>query len=134
MFQLNKSQRLSKKDLEKLNRIIEELKTLNCSIPIIVEGERDVKTLRNLGLKGDILKINTGRTVVEFADMVANKYKEVILLMDWDRKGWELTERLNRLLEGYNIHIHHEFRDVFIKKVPHIKSVEELYFFKTYDY
>ena len=130
MFRLNKLQRLSKEDLEKLNRFLEELKTLNCTIPIIAEGEHDVETLRNLGLKGNILKINTGRTVVEFADMMANKYKEVILLMDWDRKGWELTERLNRLLEGYNIYIHHEFREMFIKKVLHIRSVEELYFLK----
>ncbi len=82
MFQLNKPQKLSKKDLRKLNKFIEELKTLNCTIPVIVERERDVETLRNLGLKGEILKINTGITIVEFADMVANTYKEVILLMN----------------------------------------------------
>ena len=42
-------------------KIWDELKSLNC--PIVVEGKRDTSALRRLGINGEIIEINDGKSV-----------------------------------------------------------------------
>lgn len=84
------------------------LQILNClaeesaaGIPIIVEGRKDVESLRALGVKGRIISAKTGGKV--FFDIISEveetEAKEVILLLDFDRRGRELTRNLKQYLE-----------------------------------
>ncbi|MEM2935339.1 MAG: hypothetical protein QXF32_03145 [Candidatus Thermoplasmatota archaeon] len=45
-------------NLWNIERTLEELKEKNRSIPIIVEGEKDVKALHDLDIKGEIITIH----------------------------------------------------------------------------
>jgi len=63
-----------------------------------VEGKRDSIALRKLGFSGKVIEFHSFKGLVKFSDSVA-KYKNVILLLDGDRKGRYLTKRIIGLLE-----------------------------------
>jgi len=70
-----------------------------------VEGERDVSALREMGLEGTILKLNSGESLVERADRLSREYVRILLLTDWDPKGLRLHERLKELLEDCQVEV-----------------------------
>lgn len=78
--------------------MIAKLNAANADAPILVEGERDVAALRELGFEGTILKLNKGDSIVGRADELSQIYKKIILMTDWDDKGVQLHDSLRRLL------------------------------------
>ena len=64
----------------------------------MVEGERDRRSLRRLGLKGTILLVHRGRTLSETAHHLAETARHVIILTDWDTEGGHLAQRLKEFL------------------------------------
>ena len=91
---------------EKLLQILERLtKESAKGTPIIVEGKNDIQTLRALAVKGKIISAKTGGK--SFLDVISEVEKsgarEVILLLDFDRRGKELTKRLKQNLEKAKI-------------------------------
>ena len=72
---------------------------------IIVEGRKDVNTLRALAIEGNIMCAKTcGRSLLDVVAEVDKKgVREVILLMDFDRRGKELTRRLTKHFEEIGI-------------------------------
>lgn len=96
--------------LEKIERVLKQLKTLNMDIPIIVEGKSDVKTLRNLGLEGKIIPINRGEPIFNFCEKIARKHKKVVILTDWDRKGGHLCRLLSEYLRANDVLFDTEIR------------------------
>jgi len=65
---------------------------------VVVEGKRDSAALKKLGYSGKIIEFHSFNGLVKFVDSVA-KYKNIILLLDGDRKGRYLTKRIIGLLE-----------------------------------
>jgi 5S rRNA maturation endonuclease (ribonuclease M5) len=96
--------------LEKIEDVLYELKQKNVKAPIIVEGEADVKALRELGLEGEIISINKGQSLFNFCEDLAKKYTEVIILTDWDRKGGHLSKVLSEDLKANDLHFDTEIR------------------------
>jgi 2,5-diamino-6-(ribosylamino)-4(3H)-pyrimidinone 5'-phosphate reductase len=99
------STRLIEKE-EKILQILNELaEESEKGTPIIVEGKKDVEALRALGVKGTVLSVKTGGK--SFLDIVTEIEKmdasEVILLLDFDRRGKEGTKRLRQNLERAKI-------------------------------
>jgi len=68
---------------------------------IIVEGKKDAQALRELGISGIILTVKTGGKSFLEATLEIEKLggNEVILLLDFDRRGKEGTVRLKHNLE-----------------------------------
>jgi 5S rRNA maturation endonuclease (ribonuclease M5) len=93
----------------KIIKALDELKSLNAEIPIIVEGESDTKALRELGIKGEIIQINIGQRIFNFCEEISRKYPMVVILTDWDRKGGQLCKQLKEGFKAndvkYNIDI-----------------------------
>jgi len=92
--------------IEKVQVLIEELATESAKgCLIIVEGQKDYRALRQLGINGKILTAKTSRK--SFLDLVSLIEKQpcpqVILLLDFDRRGRELTKRLIQHLETIRI-------------------------------
>ncbi|MCE5311536.1 MAG: hypothetical protein LLF86_00100 [Nitrospiraceae bacterium] len=90
-------------DLERSTRIQETLQSLyelNKRIPVVVEGRRDVKALKELGLVGQIITIHSGKSIYEFAESIAEKFHRIVLLTDWDEKGEQLFKSIARETEG----------------------------------
>jgi len=81
-------------------KFLEELSIINESVPIIVEGFRDVQALRALGLRGCIVKVHTGRSIQQFCEEYSENYGEAVILTDWDSRGNQLFVLLTRFLEA----------------------------------
>ena len=71
----------------------------------MVEGKKDVDALRALGVEGELITVKTGGK--SFLDVVCEIEKlrvpEVILFLDFDRRGQEGTKRLKQGLERAKI-------------------------------
>jgi len=89
--------------LEEFRRVVDGLVEENLSVVVIVEGERDVAALRELGLSGEIVTVHRGRSLVQVADDIAADHDEVIVLTDWDRTGGTLARRISTYLEGLSV-------------------------------
>ena len=94
------------KKLEKILHLLERLgKEAAKGAPIIVEGKNDVQALQKLDVNGDFILAKTaGKSFLDTLSEVEKKEKqEVILLMDFDKRGKELTKRLIQYLEKMRI-------------------------------
>jgi 5S rRNA maturation endonuclease (ribonuclease M5) len=73
--------------------------------PIVVEGKKDVEALCALGVVGTVLTVKTGGK--SFLDAISEIEKtgvpEVILFLDFDRRGKEGTKHLKQSLERAKI-------------------------------
>jgi 2,5-diamino-6-(ribosylamino)-4(3H)-pyrimidinone 5'-phosphate reductase len=100
---------LSKRLKEREERIQQVLACLieesSKGILIIVEGRNDVETLRQLGVEGEIISAKTGgRTQLDvICEVEESGAKEVIMLLDFDRRGREWTRVLKQRLEKARI-------------------------------
>jgi 2,5-diamino-6-(ribosylamino)-4(3H)-pyrimidinone 5'-phosphate reductase len=75
--------------------------------PIVVEGKKDAETLRELGIKGSIVTVKTGgKSFLDVASEIElSAPSEVILLLDFDRRGREGTKLLLQSLERVKIKV-----------------------------
>jgi 5S rRNA maturation endonuclease (ribonuclease M5) len=123
------STRLKEKE-EKILLTLERLDQESAKdIPIIVEGKKDVEALRVLGIEGKIIEAKTGgkSRLDVISEVEECGAKEVILLLDFDRRGREWTKSLKQHLEKMQI----KANVVFWKKLRgivgrEVKDVEGL--------
>ncbi len=116
---------------EKIREIIDRLSAESAKgTLIVVEGRKDVETLRNLGINGYILSIKTGgKTVQDILDQIRNlKSKEVILMLDFDSHGKETTIKLKQELERQkiepNTHFWNSLKAMLGKDVQCIEGID----------
>ncbi|MFQ5758516.1 MAG: toprim domain-containing protein [Candidatus Bathyarchaeia archaeon] len=119
-----------KRRVEKITELLERLveKSAN-GVPIIVEGRNDVDALRRLTIKGDIIAAKTsGRSLLDVLREVRERgAQEVILLMDFDRRGKEWTRRLAQHLEKMRVKANLPFWNELRNLVGHdLKDIEGL--------
>jgi len=65
---------------------------------VVVEGERDRRSVRRLGLAGTVVLVHRGRTLSETAQHLAATARRVVILTDWDTEGGHLAQRLKEFL------------------------------------
>jgi 5S rRNA maturation endonuclease (ribonuclease M5) len=113
--------------LDDILSALDELFDINESVPILVEGKKDIDALRSLGIKGVIISYNRGKTIMNTCEELALKYAEIIILTDWDRKGGILARELKRCLESSGVRPNSEYRArlAYLCK-KEIKDVESL--------
>jgi len=95
-----------KEKLEKIELILAQLTEESAKgNPIVVEGRKDTDALKKLGVIGPILTAKTGgKSFAEVSQEIeCFGVKEVILLLDFDRRGVEGTQRLHQDLERMRI-------------------------------
>lgn len=95
-------QRKSERLLQLLNKLATEAAK---GIPIVVEGQKDVSALRQLNIEGKFVSSKTsGKSFLDIlTEIEEQKVREVILLLDFDRRGAEWTHRLKQHLEKTKI-------------------------------
>jgi 5S rRNA maturation endonuclease (ribonuclease M5) len=99
------STRLKEKG-EKIHKVLEALAEESAKgTPIVVEGKKDVAALRALGVTGTVLTVKTGgKSFLEFVSEIEKMgVLEVILFLDFDRRGKEGTKHLKQSLERIKI-------------------------------
>jgi 5S rRNA maturation endonuclease (ribonuclease M5) len=88
---------------EKILRILQCLAEESArGTPIIVEGKNDINALRVLGVEGKIISAKAGgKSILDvISELEKCTAKEVIMLLDFDRRGKEWTKRLKQNLEN----------------------------------
>lgn len=119
-----------KEKREKILKILENLKEESeKGTPIIVEGKKDIQALRTFDIKGKIISAKTGgKSFLDVIYEVENtKKREVILLLDFDRRGKELTKNLKKYLETTGIKLNLTFWKKLSSLVgTEVKDVEGL--------
>ncbi len=95
--------RLSQDTYEALHDLLQMMKDENESAPILVEGLHDRETLRAIGFDGDIIVMNQGLSLERLAEKISSRYLRVIIFLDWDSKGEELTKRMFLLLTSNGV-------------------------------
>jgi 5S rRNA maturation endonuclease (ribonuclease M5) len=101
-----------KEKVEKIEQILVQLLEKSMEgTPIIVEGKKDAQALQELGVKGQILTLKTGgksflETTVEIENLSSN---EIILFLDFDRRGKKGTKHLQESLERGKILVNLKF-------------------------
>ncbi len=91
---------------ERLTKLLEKLAAEAAKgTPIIVEGQKDITALRQLNVECKIVSSKTsGKSFLDILTEIENlKVREVILLLDFDRRGAEWTHRLKQHLEKTQI-------------------------------
>lgn len=91
---------LSSKDFEDVEKLLDEIIDHSSQdAAVIVEGKKDRKALRTLGVKGPIHYISSsGTSALNFLENLPN-YERAIILTDFDSKGDELAEFCKKHLE-----------------------------------
>jgi len=95
-----------KEKLEKILELLDRLATESAKgTPIVVEGTSDVNVLRHLSITGKIIPAKaSGKTFIDMVDeVVKTGESEIILLMDFDRRGKEWTKRMAQHLQELRI-------------------------------
>jgi 5S rRNA maturation endonuclease (ribonuclease M5) len=114
-------------DLEALEELIASLLDASCQgAAVIVEGRRDLISLRTLGLSGPVIMASR-RSALDLAEDAARNYSQIILLTDWDRKGDEMCRTIERHLRSAGSRPDRLIRSRLKKLVKkEIKDVESL--------
>jgi 5S rRNA maturation endonuclease (ribonuclease M5) len=95
-----------KRKAERLAKLLEKLSAeAKRGTPIVVEGQKDVASLKQLGVDGDFVSSKTqGKSFLDIlTEIERRRVTEVILLLDFDRRGVEWTHRLKQHLEKTRI-------------------------------
>ncbi len=113
--------------LEKLEELILELKNLSdAGAIIVVEGRKDVESLRSLGINGEV-KLSSQQPLLDFTEKLSRSGKEIVLLTDWDRKDGMVASKITDYLHAYSIIPNMDIRariGFLVKK--RIKDIESL--------
>lgn len=115
------------KRFEEVEALIKNLVHLSVTMPVIVEGKKDEKALRELGVKGEIVRLNRGESIFSTCERLSKDHEKVILMTDWDRKGGHLGKLLKDGLEANGVQYDEDIRArLAILTKKDIKDVESL--------
>ena len=111
-------------DISKVKIFVKSLDSIRDGI-IVVEGKRDEDALKKLGYAGKICQFHSFKGLIKFTDSMP-KYKNLVLLLDSDRKGRYLTKRIiSQLQHRMTIDLSYR-KDLTIITKGRVKNVEDL--------
>lgn len=117
-----------RKRLERIEELLSELSEYSGrGAIIIVEGKRDILSLKRLGIEGNF-ELATRHSLFNFSEEIARLGSEVIILTDWDRRGDMLATKLSGYFQSFGLKPELEIRNKLrLISQKEIKDVESLY-------
>ena len=118
------------KRLDKFNYILEFINLSN--YPILVEGKRDKRALKELDCTSKIIELNNGNSLLSTVESLVKLYssKSFIILTDWDRTGNILAGKLKKYGESCdlipNMKIRNELISIGSKDITCIEELPPL--------
>ncbi|MCL1978601.1 MAG: dTMP kinase, partial [Methanomassiliicoccaceae archaeon] len=86
--------------LVEIKEVLEELIELSKDHIILVEGPKDKKVLRSLGIEGGIFMIQSEGGPMKAAEYVSRLGSKAVILTDWDRRGGTIARELERQISS----------------------------------
>jgi 5S rRNA maturation endonuclease (ribonuclease M5) len=113
--------------LEEIDEILEQLKEAAVNgMPLLVEGNKDIRGLRKLGIDGNFQKISGRGTLLSLLERLSG-FQEVIVLTDFDKTGEKLANFCVKHLKGVGVKPNTEFWEKLRKLVrKDVKDIEGL--------
>ncbi len=95
---------ISPENLDEIEELLDEIRELSEEgVPILVEGEKDSKSLRELGISGPIYQISSDKkTALNFLEGLSG-HARVLILTDFDRAGDELAQFSAKQLRSLDV-------------------------------
>lgn len=117
-----------RKRLERVEELLSELSDYSGrGAIIIVEGKRDILSLKRLGIEGDF-ELATRDSLFNFSERIAELGREVIILTDWDRRGDMLAVKLSEYFGNFGLKPELQIRNKLkLISQKEIKDIESLY-------
>ncbi len=107
--------------------ILDKLEDASSSMPIVVEGLKDVEAMRKLGLKDNVVSLGKGLTVFAFSERLSKRHASAVILTDWDRKGGKLARMLKDAFGANGIRADTDLRaKLVLLTKKDIKDIESL--------
>lgn len=114
---------------EELESILDEIDAFDGCV--IVEGKKDIRALRALGLDLDILCVQRDGGPLRTAEILSERRADAMILTDWDDKGNILADELEHHLSHscirYDAETRKRLRDICIKDIKDVESLDSLY-------
>ncbi|MCX6651283.1 MAG: Toprim subdomain protein [Methanomassiliicoccales archaeon] len=93
----------AKERLDKLQSVVDELIARDEDVVILVEGMKDRGSLIILGVRGEIVQVQSSNGLFPVAERLARENKKAIIMTDWDRKGGQLCRLLKNALKANSV-------------------------------
>ena len=118
--------------LESLERILDELQEMSDTHIVLIEGNKDRRSLDSLGLQSlRSIEVQREGGPLRAAEMVSEMGLTAIILTDWDDRGdrieKDLRIQLDALCVKYDTSFKNRLRDVCIKDIKDVESLDSLY-------
>ena len=111
---MNRSKTRRKNAIRELEGLMQELPGL--VDVVLVEGFRDIQSLRSLGYRDTIEELNrSGFNDFDLADDLVSRYRRILLLLDFDEEGLRLNRRFTQILERKGAKIEYGLRKEFAR-------------------
>ena len=116
-----------RKRLERIEELLSELSDYSeRGAIIIVEGKRDILSLKKLGIEGNF-ELATRQSLFNFSERIARLGKEVVILTDWDRRGDILAVKLSEYFGNFGLkpelQIRNKLKLICQKEIKDIESM-----------
>lgn len=113
--------------LAEIRLVLEDLNELSKDHVLLIEGQKDKRTLGSLGIEGKMFMIQSEGGPTKAAEFVAENGNKAVILTDWDKRGGIIAKELERLLSSLCV----EYDTAIRKKLStlskkYIKDVESL--------
>jgi len=105
--------------IEQIGQLLEDIKQKN--ILVVVEGLKDVRSLKDLGISN---VMHLKKPLYAVVEEIASKVKEVVLLTDLDEEGKKLYHVLSGDLQKHGVKIDNRLRELLFK--TDIRQIEGL--------
>jgi len=94
----------------------------------VVDGVHDQKTLKHMGFEAPVFT-RSELPYIDLADLIAKKFKTVVILTDFDEEGENANRTLSRLLEQKQIKVCRSCRENLevLLKQEKISTIEGIY-------
>ena len=118
--------------LEALEGILDELEDLSETHIALIEGNKDRRSLDNLGLCNlRSIEVQREGGPLKAAERLYEMRVPAVILTDWDDRGnrieKDLRIQLDALCVRYDTSIKERLRDICIKDIKDVESLDSLY-------
>lgn len=86
---------------EEIRAAVEKLRHEDESAVVVVEGPKDEESLRHMGFGGRVIHLRSLRGFMRAKPSLG----KVILLLDFDREGRNMTKRLTKMLTSEHVKV-----------------------------
>ncbi len=113
--------------LEAIEELLDELSSLSTTHIILVEGLKDVVSLKAVGVEGEFFCVQSGGGPVKAAEHVWHSGKQAVIMTDWDRRGGTLAKALRENLSSLDVRYDDRIRgELVVLCRPYVKDVESI--------